>query len=260
MLSPIVPAESARVARHLLGDRCHGLGRDRGQPVRRTAPMSASSCRSAAPRGAGTEGDSSLICSLRTIGFQKFTFSGQKLTPCTVMLDTCPFLSVPAAPPVTSPRRPSPRRCATGPEARRAGDLTSSPWTTSTCSGRCAEARTSAPASSRYARDRRRGHCGRAPRAPGGGTSPASTCGSASTSTACGCGAPTRRSSAPEAPDGLLTITAKAVPDGTVSLHLAQELRAGQLVHLDQALGDFVLRPGPAQSPLRHRRQAASPR
>ena len=31
--------------------------------------------------------------------------------------------------------------------------------------------------------------------------------------------------SAPEAPDGLLTITAKAVPDGTVSLHLAQQLR-----------------------------------
>ena len=51
--------------------------------------------------------------------------------------------------------------------------------------------------------------------------------------------------SAPEAPDGLLTITAKAVPDGTVSLHLAQQLRAGQLVHLDQALGNFVL-PDPA--------------
>jgi ferredoxin-NADP reductase len=35
------------------------------------------------------------------------------------------------------------------------------------------------------------------------------------------------------------------VPDGLVSLHLAQELRQGQLVHLDQALGDFVL-PDPA--------------
>jgi ferredoxin-NADP reductase len=44
---------------------------------------------------------------------------------------------------------------------------------------------------------------------------------------------------------GLLSITAKAVPDGLVSLHLAQELRPGQLVHLDQALGDFVL-PDPA--------------
>jgi ferredoxin-NADP reductase len=54
--------------------------------------------------------------------------------------------------------------------------------------------------------------------------------------------------SPPEAPDGLLTITAKAVPDGTVSRHLAQELRAGQLVHLDQALGDFVLpEPAPAK-------------
>ena len=51
--------------------------------------------------------------------------------------------------------------------------------------------------------------------------------------------------SAPGTPDGLLTITAKAVPDGIVSAHLAQELRPGQLVHLDQALGDFVL-PDPA--------------
>jgi ferredoxin-NADP reductase len=47
--------------------------------------------------------------------------------------------------------------------------------------------------------------------------------------------------SAPGAADGLLTITAKAVPDGLVSAHLAQELRPGQLIHLDQALGDFVL-------------------
>jgi ferredoxin-NADP reductase len=45
--------------------------------------------------------------------------------------------------------------------------------------------------------------------------------------------------------NGLLTITAKAVPDGVVSAHLAQELRPGQLVHLDQAVGDFVL-PDPA--------------
>ena len=51
--------------------------------------------------------------------------------------------------------------------------------------------------------------------------------------------------SAPSAPDGLLSITARAVPDGLVSAHLAQELRPGQLVHLDQALGDFVL-PEPA--------------
>lgn len=51
--------------------------------------------------------------------------------------------------------------------------------------------------------------------------------------------------SAPQAADGLLSITARAVPDGVVSAHLAQELRPGQLVHLDQALGDFVL-PDPA--------------
>lgn len=51
--------------------------------------------------------------------------------------------------------------------------------------------------------------------------------------------------SAPDATDGLLTITAKAVPDGVVSAHLAQELRPGQLVQLDQAVGDFVL-PDPA--------------
>ncbi len=51
--------------------------------------------------------------------------------------------------------------------------------------------------------------------------------------------------STPDATDGLLTITAKAVPDGVVSAHLAQELRPGQLVHLDQALGEFVL-PDPA--------------
>ena len=51
--------------------------------------------------------------------------------------------------------------------------------------------------------------------------------------------------SVPGASDGLLTITAKAVPDGVVSAHLAQQLRPGRLVHLDQALGDFVL-PDPA--------------
>jgi ferredoxin-NADP reductase len=52
--------------------------------------------------------------------------------------------------------------------------------------------------------------------------------------------------SAPE--DSLLSITAKAVPDGIVSRHLAQALQVGQLVHLDQALGDFVLpEPAPAK-------------
>jgi stearoyl-CoA 9-desaturase NADPH oxidoreductase len=51
--------------------------------------------------------------------------------------------------------------------------------------------------------------------------------------------------SVPGAADRLLTITAKAVPDGVVSAHLAQQLLPGRLVHLDQALGDFVL-PDPA--------------
>jgi stearoyl-CoA 9-desaturase NADPH oxidoreductase len=51
--------------------------------------------------------------------------------------------------------------------------------------------------------------------------------------------------SVPGAADGLLTITARSVPGGLVSTHLAEQLRPGQLVHLDQALGDFVL-PDPA--------------
>jgi ferredoxin-NADP reductase len=51
--------------------------------------------------------------------------------------------------------------------------------------------------------------------------------------------------SVPGSADGLITITARAVPDGLVSAHLAQQLRRGQLVQIDQALGDFVL-PDPA--------------
>ena len=51
--------------------------------------------------------------------------------------------------------------------------------------------------------------------------------------------------SPPGAAEGTISITAKPVPDGLVSAHLAQELRAGDLVHLDQACGDFVL-PDPA--------------
>ena len=47
--------------------------------------------------------------------------------------------------------------------------------------------------------------------------------------------------SPPAAEDGHIAITAKRVPDGIVSAHLAQELRPGDLVHLDQACGDFVL-------------------
>jgi ferredoxin-NADP reductase len=51
--------------------------------------------------------------------------------------------------------------------------------------------------------------------------------------------------SPPVTPDGSIAITARAVPGGIVSAHLAQRLAAGDLVHLDQACGDFVL-PDPA--------------
>jgi ferredoxin-NADP reductase len=40
---------------------------------------------------------------------------------------------------------------------------------------------------------------------------------------------------------GLLSITVKAIADGTVSRHVVRELRPGTLVHLDQAAGDFTL-------------------
>ena len=42
-------------------------------------------------------------------------------------------------------------------------------------------------------------------------------------------------------PDGLLTITPKAIPDGTVSNHLVRATTPGTLVMLDQATGDFTL-------------------
>ncbi|MBD8871123.1 ferredoxin reductase [Nocardioides donggukensis] len=43
--------------------------------------------------------------------------------------------------------------------------------------------------------------------------------------------------------DGRISITVKAVPDGTVSHHLVRSARAGTLVHLEQAAGEFVLPP-----------------
>lgn len=42
-------------------------------------------------------------------------------------------------------------------------------------------------------------------------------------------------------PDGCVSITVKTIPDGVVSNHVVQRVRPGQLVHLDQATGDFVL-------------------
>jgi ferredoxin-NADP reductase len=49
-------------------------------------------------------------------------------------------------------------------------------------------------------------------------------------------------------PDGCITITVKAVPDGVVSNHLVHRARAGTLVHLEQAAGEFVL-PPPSTGP-----------
>lgn len=41
--------------------------------------------------------------------------------------------------------------------------------------------------------------------------------------------------------DGYISVTVKAVPDGTVSNHLVHDARPGTLVHLEQAAGKFVL-------------------
>ncbi|MFP5346198.1 MAG: ferredoxin reductase [Actinomycetes bacterium] len=41
--------------------------------------------------------------------------------------------------------------------------------------------------------------------------------------------------------DGCISITVKAIPDGTVSNHVVRSLRPGRLLQLDQATGDFVL-------------------
>jgi stearoyl-CoA 9-desaturase NADPH oxidoreductase len=42
-------------------------------------------------------------------------------------------------------------------------------------------------------------------------------------------------------PDGRISVTVKAVPDGKVSNHLVHNVRVGTLVHLEQAAGEFVL-------------------
>jgi ferredoxin-NADP reductase len=48
-------------------------------------------------------------------------------------------------------------------------------------------------------------------------------------------------------PDGCISITVKAVPDGTVSPYLVHRARVGTLVHLEQAAGEFVLPPPPSR-------------
>lgn len=46
--------------------------------------------------------------------------------------------------------------------------------------------------------------------------------------------------------DGRISITVKAIPGGAVSQHLVRDARAGQMLHLAQAEGDFVLTPAQA--------------
>jgi ferredoxin-NADP reductase len=49
-------------------------------------------------------------------------------------------------------------------------------------------------------------------------------------------------------PDGCISITVKAIPDGKVSNHLVRRAKPGTIVQLDQAAGEFVL---PAQRPAK---------
>jgi ferredoxin-NADP reductase len=55
--------------------------------------------------------------------------------------------------------------------------------------------------------------------------------------------------SSPDRPDGHVTVSVTAVPDGAVSTRLVRHTRPGTLLHLDNAAGDFTLpRPLPATS------------
>jgi ferredoxin-NADP reductase len=49
-------------------------------------------------------------------------------------------------------------------------------------------------------------------------------------------------------PDGRISITVKAVPDGHVSPYLVRHTRPGTLLHLEQAAGEFVLPAVPADA------------
>ena len=56
--------------------------------------------------------------------------------------------------------------------------------------------------------------------------------------------------------DGLIAITVKAIPDGEVSNHIVRRARAGTIIQLDQATGDFHLpAAAPQQGPVHHRWQ-----
>lgn len=50
-------------------------------------------------------------------------------------------------------------------------------------------------------------------------------------------------------PAGVVSITVKAIPDGLVSNYLVRQLRAGDLVHLEPAAGEFLL-PAPVPEKL----------
>ncbi len=52
------------------------------------------------------------------------------------------------------------------------------------------------------------------------------------------------------APDGLITITVKSIPDGKMSNHILTDLAPGTLVHLDQATGEFGFADTPPPNPL----------
>jgi ferredoxin-NADP reductase len=47
--------------------------------------------------------------------------------------------------------------------------------------------------------------------------------------------------SPPDRADGCISVTVKAIPDGKVSNHLVRRARAGAVIQLDQAAGDFVV-------------------
>ena len=56
-------------------------------------------------------------------------------------------------------------------------------------------------------------------------------------------------------PDGCISITVKGIPDGVVSNHLVHRVRPGQMIHLGQAEGEFVLPDADArQAAAGHRR------
>jgi ferredoxin-NADP reductase len=52
-------------------------------------------------------------------------------------------------------------------------------------------------------------------------------------------------------PDGHISITVKAVPEGKVSNHLVRRAQPGTLVHLEQATGEFVLPTDPDELPAK---------